>query len=193
MLKINFFRDNRIIERIRDNDRSVLGEIYVKYEKLIFSYINSHGGNNDDAADMLQEAIIVLWQNVNSGKFELSAQIGTFLVAVAKNKWRKELRKRSKIADDPLPENKNDEKPDQLEILLSIEEAGLLQEAFNLLKPLCKRLLLMFYFEERSLEEITEHLEFSNTNVTKSKKYQCKKSLEAVLNKHFAEPERRNK
>jgi hypothetical protein len=49
---------------------------------------------------------------------------------------------------------------------------------------------MLFYFEERSLEEITKTLNFSNTNVTKSKKYQCKKSLEAILHKQ-AESERR--
>jgi len=49
---------------------------------------------------------------------------------------------------------------------------------------------MLYYFEERSLEEITKILKFSNTNVTKSKKYQCKKSLESVLQEQ-AQSERR--
>lgn len=193
MLKIKFFRDKQLLERIRKNDRTVLGEIYLKYEKQVFSYIISHGGNEDDAKDMLQEAIIVLWQKVNAGGFELSAQLSTFLIAVAKNKWRKELRKKSKMSNEPIPETGNNYNSDQLDDLLSLEKSDLIQKAFERIKPLCKKLLLLFYFEERSLEEITTILNFSNSNVTKSKKYQCKKSLELVLQKQFVESERRIK
>ncbi len=181
MLKIKFFRDRQLIERIRKNDRIVLGEIYTKYEKQVFSYIKYKGGTEEDAKDMLQEAIIVLWQKVNSGDFNLSAQLSTFLIAVAKNQWRKELRKKSKMSNEQISENKSDENPGQLDTLLIQEKSDLVQKAFELIKPLCKKLLLLFYFEERNLEDITKILKFSNSNVTKSKKYQCKKSLELVL------------
>ncbi len=193
MLKIKFFRDRQLIERIRKNDRLVLGEIYTKYEKQVFSYIKYKGGTEEDAKDMLQEAIIVLWQKVNSGDFNLSAQLSTFLIAVAKNQWRKELRKKSKMSNEQISENKSDENPGQLDTLLIQEKSDLVQKAFELIKPLCKKLLLLFYFEERNLEDITKILKFSNSNVTKSKKYQCKKSLELVLQQQFVEPERRMK
>ncbi len=191
MLKLNYFSDRQFILRIKENDRSVLGEIYVKYEKQVINYIKSHGGDDFDAEDMLQEAIIVLWQNVNNGKFDLSSKLNTYIVAVAKNKWRAELRKRNKTSNVDISDNTIDPDDNQLEILLSEEKENNVRDALNMIKPICKQLLMMFYFEEKNIEEITKILEFSNTNVTKSKKYQCKKSLESVMQKQLSQPERR--
>jgi RNA polymerase sigma factor (sigma-70 family) len=183
MLKIKFFREQDLIERIKANDRAVLGEIFVRYEKMIFSYIKTHGGSNADAEDVLQESIIVLWQNVCSGSFELSSKIGTYLMGVAKNKWREQLRKRK----NTFPLNEQTDLQDQekrvMDIILTQEKVELIQRALNAITPLCKKLLMLFYFEERSMDEIATILEFANTDVVKSKKYQCKKALEETLRK----------
>jgi len=190
MLKLNYFSDKQFIQRIQENDRTALGEIYVKYERQVFNYIKNHGGDDFDAEDMLQESIIVLWQNVNNGKFDLSSKLGTYIVAVAKNKWRAQLRKRNRLSGAEITDNTIDLNENPLEFVLSDENEKLVQTAFDLIQPICKQLLMLFYFEERSLEEITQILKFSNTNVTKSKKYQCKKSLETILQKQ-AQSERR--
>jgi len=190
MLKVNYFSDKQFIQRIQENDKTVLGEIYIKYEKQVFNYIKTHGGDDFDAEDMLQESIIVFWQNVNNGKFNLSSKLGTYIVAVAKNKWRAQLRKRNKLSNAEISENIIDAEENPLEFVLSEENKSSIQSAFDLIQPICKQLLMLFYFEERSLEEITKILNFSNSNVTKSKKYQCKKSLESVLQEQ-AQSERR--
>jgi len=190
MLKVNYFSDKQFIQRIQENDKTVLGEIYIKYEKQVFNYIKTHGGDDFDAEDMLQESIIVFWQNVNNGKFNLSSKLGTYIVAVAKNKWRSQLRKRNKLSNADISENIIDAEENPLEFVLSEENKNIIQSAFDLIQPICKQLLMLYYFEERSLEEITNILKFSNTNVTKSKKYQCKKSLESVLQEQ-AQSERR--
>ena len=191
MLKLNYFSDRQFIQRIQENDKKVLGEIYIKYEKQVFNYIKTHGGDDFDAEDMLQESIIVLWQNVNNDKFDLSSKLGTYIVAVAKNKWRGQLRKRNKISNAEISENTINPDKNPLEFVLSAEKENIIKSAFELIQPICKQLLMLFYFEERNIEEITKMLKFSNSNVTKSKKYQCKRSLESVLQKQQAHPERR--
>jgi RNA polymerase sigma factor (sigma-70 family) len=175
--------EQNIIERIKANDRTVLGEIFIRYEKMIFSYIKTHGGSNADAEDVLQESIIVLWQNVCSGSFKLTSKIGTYLMGVAKNKWREELRKRSRISSINEQADFPDDEKKVMDIILTQEKVKLIQRALNALSPLCKKLLMLFYFEERSMDEIANILEFANTDVVKSKKYQCKKALEETLRK----------
>ena len=191
MLKINFFREREILERIKTNDRTVLGELFIKYERLIFSYIKTHGGSSADAEDILQEAIIVLWQKVNSGSFQLSAKLGTFLLAVAKNKWMSQMRRQKRLAGNELPDDVNDGNPSSLDRLMQEEKVEILRKALNIIQPLCKKILMLFYFEGRNLEDIAKILQFANVSVAKSKKYQCKKSLEAVLKNKIPETERR--
>ncbi len=190
MLKFNFFWEKEILNRIRSNDRTVLGELFMRYKRLIFSYIQSHGGCEEDAEDMLQEAIIVLWQKVSAGTFTFTAKPGTYLLAVAKNKWMAEMRKRSRFTGNEEAGDVADGNSSVLDELLSEEKIGQVRRAMEALPAPCKKLLLLYYFEERNMDDISRILEFANANVAKSKKYQCMKALEAVLLKSTIKAER---
>ncbi len=180
-----------MINRIRSNDRSVLGELFVKHRAVVESYVRCNGGDKSDVDDMLQEAIVVLWQNVCSGQFELKSKIGTYLLAVVKNKWLAECRKRRRYTGGELPEEKEDGRLPVLDEIIDAEESRWIQQALDKLDSPCKRLLLLFYFEERNLRDIARIMGFANTDVVKSKKYQCKKSLQKIVTRLLAETERR--
>ncbi|NQU66321.1 MAG: sigma-70 family RNA polymerase sigma factor [Candidatus Marinimicrobia bacterium] len=183
MLKIFKSSDREIIRRIKANDREVLGELFIQYKRMVNNYIQSNGGSREDAEDMLQEAIVVVWQKACSEHFELSSKISTFLFAVVKNKWRAALRKRENIDHNlvdedftnfPSPSDGEQSRKDRIEIIMkSLKE----------MDPQCKHLLLLYYFEGRNMEEISTLLKFANVNVVKSKKYQCKKKLETIVKK----------
>ena len=190
MLRLNLLNDKTLIRRIQENDRTVLGDVYAKFRKMVISHIKNHGGSNEEAEDIYQESIIVFWQNVSSDKFELTAKISTYLVAVAKNKWMVELRKRKfNITEDP-PENTQNDDPLILDEMIENEDSEKIRTALDQIQPVCKKLLILFYFEERSMEEIAQILQFANPNVAKSKKYQCKDALKKMLLKNI-EKERR--
>ena len=46
----------------------------------------------------------------------------------------------------------------------------------------CKAILELFYFERRSIPEITQALDFANVNTTKSRKYKCNQRLKKLVN-----------
>jgi RNA polymerase sigma factor (sigma-70 family) len=185
MLRLKIFPDQDFIERIKADDRTVLGEIFIRFERMVHHYITSHGGGKVDAEDILQESVIVLWQKVNSGNFELTSKMSTFIMGVAKNKWMAELRKRNRISGQEIPYNLPANNPTTLDKVIASEKMEILRSAFELIQPICKKILLLFYFEEKCLEEIAKTLNFANSDVVKSKKYQCKKLLEEVLKKQF--------
>jgi len=190
MRKINFFPEQKLLNRIKSNDRTVLGELFVRYEKLVASYVSKHGGDQLDAEDMLQEAIIVVWQKVCSGKFELTSKLSTYFLAIVKNKWSAEMRKRGQFSEE-LPEDISDGNPSTLDSVIKEEEMTTVRKALEALNPICKELLMLFYFEARNLRDIARILGFANPEVAKSKKYQCKKSLETILKQQTAKTERR--
>jgi RNA polymerase sigma factor (sigma-70 family) len=187
MLIADIFRDKQIIERIKTNDRTVLGEIYMRYQKMIFHYIRQNGGSELDADDILQETIIVLWQKVNSEQFQLSSKLSTYLLAIARNKWMAEMRKHRKTVSGDISLQVSDNNPTSLETLISAEKIELVRRTLEMIPEICKKLLLLYYFEEKSMEEIAGILQFANTDVAKSKKYQCKKSLEEILRQELPE------
>jgi RNA polymerase sigma factor (sigma-70 family) len=190
MLKLNRVSDESLVERIRKNDRTVLGDLFIKFEKVVFKHIQMHGGSLDDAKDMLQESIIVLWQNVSAGRFKLQSKLSTYLVAVAKNKWMVEMRRKKRFVQDDPPDHMHSAEPGILDKIVNDETLERVRFALEQITPICKQLLLLFYFEERSMEEIAEILSFANMNVAKAKKYQCKKALQDVVMQSMPEGRR---
>ena len=181
MLKFSNAQDREFIQRIKTNDRTVLGELFLRYRRMISGYVLKNGGDENDAEDIIQETIIVLWQKVNSDALQLTVKLGTYLLAIAKNKWLAELRKRKKISPQVIDENITNGNPSSLEELVTEEKIEYVRSTLDMLQPICKKLLLLYYFEEKNMKEIAKILNLANADVAKSKKYQCKKSLEELL------------
>lgn len=68
-----------------------------------------------------------------------------------------------------------------LEELEENERVLAVQKAMEQIGNPCRDILLLFYWEEQSMEEIAMKLGFSNADTVKSKKYQGKKSLEYLV------------
>ena len=187
MLKFSNSLDREFIKRIKANDRTVLGELFLKYQRMISSYISRNGGDKNDAEDMIQEIIIVLWQKVNSDSLQLTVKLGTYLLAIAKNKWMAELRKRKRLSSQDIPENISNGNPSSLDDMVIEEKIAHVRQALDMLQPICKKLLLLYYFEEKNMKDIAKILNLANADVAKSKKYQCKKNLEEILKEKMNE------
>ena len=187
MLKFSNSLDREFIQRIKANDRTILGELFMKYQRMISVYVLKNGGDKNDAEDIIQETIIVLWQKVNSDSLQLTVKLGTYLLAIAKNKWMAELRKRRKISPQDIRENISNGNPSSLDNLVNEEKIEYVRKALEMLQPICKKLLLLYYFEEKNMKEIAKILNLANADVAKSKKYQCKKNLEEILQENINE------
>jgi RNA polymerase sigma factor (sigma-70 family) len=183
LLRINSDKDYLL--RIRNNDRSVLGELFVKYERMAETFISRQGGRREDAEDALQEAIIILWQKVCGGEFELKSKLGTYLLGIVKNKWRGELRKKKRIEPDVEYDDFESDEIGPLDSYLESEANDLIKDALMKISQQCRELLMMFYFEERSMADIAGILKLSNPSVAKARKYQCKKELQKIMKLHL--------
>lgn len=181
MLKKIFLSDREILKRIKENDKTILGELYIANEKPVKSYILKNGGSADHANDYLQEAIIILWQKVTAEQLELTAKISTYIFSIAKNKWMAESRRLKKHDSNPALLDKQAEQENPLSIMIEADEKEAVRQALDEIGQPCRDILLMYYFEERKMNEIAKFLNFANGDVVKAKKYQCKKTLQKIL------------
>ena len=174
--------DAEILERIRNGDEEVLVGLYQSNRKPILNLISKNSGTHDDAEDMLQESLIVLWERVRSGRFEQNAKLSTFLYATARNLWFGRLRHKARETPRDIdPEEHPDDSLSALEALVATEESAMVRDALGRIGEQCRTLLLLFYWEELSMDEIAGKLGFANADTAKAKKYQCKKALENAL------------
>ncbi len=181
-----FDSDARILGRIREGGEDALVELYRRCRRPVLAYIVANSGSADDAEDLLQEALVVLWERVRGGRFEQTAKIETFIVATVRNMWLRRLSRMRRESRNPSDrEEPADDAPSPLDSLIDGEEAVLVRQALDTLGDPCRSLLLLYYWEELSMQEIADRLGFANADTVKSKKYQCKKALEGLLKRAF--------
>ncbi|MCC6398837.1 MAG: sigma-70 family RNA polymerase sigma factor [Bacteroidetes bacterium] len=175
-------KDARLLERIRDGDEEALVDFYEENRGVISAYILRNSGNQEDADDMLQEAVVIFWERVRSGRYEHTAKTSTFLFAIVKHLWSRRLaRKRKESPGENDPDGYVDPEDSPLDALVASEEAARVHMALSRIGEPCRALLLLFYWEERPMDDIARILGFANADTAKAKKYQCKKALERAL------------
>jgi len=175
--------DEQILNSIRKGDDSVLSYLYEKNLRTIMKYILQNNGSESDATIILQDTLVIFWEKARRDDFVLKSKISTFLYAVARKKWLQELTYRKKYTTlEQVSENPGD----SVGIDDTVEEnelSGIVKKCMTQLSTLCQQILTAFYYEDKSMNEISKSFGLANEDVAKSKKYQCKKELERLVKK----------
>src|SRR5690606_30231760 len=99
--------DKRIEDRIEDQDiisgisngsASSLEYLYQTYLPMVVQMISQNNGDEDDAKDIFQEAVMVLYDRINQGNFVLTSKLKTFLYSVCRRLWLKRLNKGDRVS-----------------------------------------------------------------------------------------------
>ena len=79
--------EQKLLEGLAINDRKAVEAIYKQHFSMVQSLVTANSGGSDDARDIFQEAMIVLYEKVKTGTFELNCQIKTYLYSVCRRLW----------------------------------------------------------------------------------------------------------
>lgn len=174
--------DNEAILGILNNSEVMLKRIYVAYFPMVLQLVINNSGNEDDAKDVYQEGIIVLYHKVRAGNFELSSKLKTFIYSVCRRLWLKRLNQMSRYGGDiqdfqeylPVEEElaTHEEKDMQFDKM-----AG----ALGLLGEPCKTIIEDFYIKNRSMQDICEKFGYTNADNAKTQKYKCLQRLKKLF------------
>ncbi len=177
--------DINIIESLKScNDADInnaLRLLYRKYHSMALHLVRTNNGAEDDAADVFQEALIALYQNLRRGTFRGESTLKTYLYGMIKNQWmsrlqsnNREIIMKKKIHSIKLQQfqpthNKHDDLPE------------LIDEILSQLSDRCKTILKLYYWDKFSMREIAGKLGLDNENSAKSQKYKCMQRLIRIL------------
>lgn len=181
---IHLLSQSQLIEAIKSNDAKVLKQLYTANYPKVEALVLKNSGSVAHAKDIYQEAFITVWTHIKQNKFtpQNDSALQGYLYRISKNKWTDVLRSKSFKDVKPLnnetlkavkedEEEHNETEDKKLKIAMSAFE--------NLGQP-CKKLLKTFYFEKKSLKEISEELNIEE-NTARNKKYRCMQKLRAVV------------
>jgi len=181
MFGFKSYSDQKVIDEIRNGNEEMLVYVYKQNYTPVRNFILRNNGEEDDIDDILQESVIALWQNVMKEEFHLSAKLTTYLLAIVKNLWFKQLKKKNRLVRiDETGTEREKAEGDQFNALSRIDLTAI-HEIIAEMDETCRKLLSYFYFDGFSNKVIAEKLGFANTDTVKSKKYQCYKKLEGMV------------
>lgn len=169
--------DHQHIQAILKGDPSGIRGIYDQYFTKVVAFIKRNSGSAMEAEDLFQEALIVLLHKVREPDFQLTSSFYSFLYGICRNLWLKQLRKRSGREVTLLEDS---EYIDEMHIETAIfkrERQQLFREQYERLSERCRKMLHLFYQENKKMTEIAQEMGFANDNVAKKEKSKCKKRL----------------
>jgi RNA polymerase sigma factor (sigma-70 family) len=157
--------------------------IYRQYSEATGSLIRQYGASEQDADDIFQETVVAFIDVVKKGKFRMEASVRTFLASIARNYWFNELKKRDRSdhRNKIFEIGRGKDEADTSELIVEMEKKRQLRELVDRLGESCRKVLLMFYYENMSMKEMLEHLPYENEQVIRNKKYKCLQQLMGLI------------
>lgn len=177
--------EQKLLEGLALDDRKAIETIYKQHYNMVQSLILSNSGYPDDARDIFQEAMIVLYEKVKTGSFELNCQLKTFLYSVCRRLWLKRLNQLQKMS--PEVENLGETVPVEEDLELH-EQRNLdfliMEKSMKNLGEPCKSLLEAYYLQKKGMVEIAESFGYTNADNAKNQKYKCLMRLKKLFSQH---------
>ena len=135
------------------------------------SYIRNNSGDQDQAQDVVQEVLILLFNQAKAKKLQLSCPFDAYFFLLCKRKWLNELKKASNkgvtINEDFISTTESTQAM-VTETELFNEKQELFDLMFQKLGDKCKE-VLQLSFSLKSMEEVAEKLNVTYGYVRKKK------------------------
>ncbi|MBN8687765.1 MAG: sigma-70 family RNA polymerase sigma factor [Chitinophagales bacterium] len=178
--------ERELLQGLAVNDKKAVESIYKENYNMVQSLIINNNGSADDAKDIFQEAMIVLYEKVRSGSFELNCLIKTYLYSVCKRLWLKRLQHMSRYAppiEDPESTVSVDDELEEHE--KRDAEFEMMNKAISSLGEPCKSLLEAYYLQKQNMQVIAASFGYTNSDNAKNQKYKCLMRLKKIFFAHY--------
>jgi len=171
-----------LLEGLANEDKTSIERIYREHFTMVQGLVLNNSGSSDDAADIFQEAMIVLFEKSKSGNFELQCQLKTYIYAVSRRLWLKKLphlRRNSMLIEN-------------LEVSYSVDEDlqiheknqndfNIMENAMSQIGEPCKSILEAYYIQRKQMQQIASDFGYTNADNAKTQKYKCLLRLKKIF------------
>jgi len=178
-LSMIYFSDEALLNGLKEKRTDCIRHLYREYFPLAKSIVEKNSGSYQDAEDVFQDGIIILYQKIRSGPLTLNCSLKTFFFSICRNIWMQRLDRKWRLLyqDDFVNEPVEDYEVTALEINEEkLEKNRLYQLHFLSLPADCQKILKMF-LSKVSLKEISTSMGFKDVTYAKTRKYLCKNML----------------
>ena len=185
-LSINLLKaelnEQALLKGLANNDSKAVEALYKSHFNMIQHFVLNNNGSFDDARDIFQEAMITLYEKVQSSSFVLTCQIKTYLFSICKHLWLKRLHQMDKYSS-PLSVHEESISVDEDIVAFEKKDAAfaIMDRALNSLGEPCKSLLEGYYINKKGMQELAKDFGYTNADNAKNQKYKCLMRLKKLF------------
>lgn len=185
MEAIKTFSDTELVANLRSGSRmnETIKAIYRDYFEGLCWYVMNNSGSRHDAEDVFQEVVVDFIELVQKDKFRGESTVRTFLFSLNRHTWLNELKRRGRALAREEKYEKGQERTetDVSHLIADRESKKQVMNVVGQLGEACRKILVMFYYENLSIKEMLGALDYENEQVVRNKKYKCMKQLEQMI------------
>lgn len=172
--------DQKIIEMVQKGNVNAFSHLVDKYQDIVFSIALKVLKNREEAEEMAQETFIKVYRSI--GSFQGKAKFSTWLYRITYNTCITHTRKK-KISTTQIDNLPVSDEQDEGSFGDFPEESRsrYLEMAMQKLPEEDYALVLLYYYEDQSIEDIREATGLSESNV-KIKLFRARKKLYEWMN-----------
>ena len=177
--------DQIYLDGLANNDSAIIQSIYKKFVPKVVSYIRNNSGDEDQAQDVIQEVMILLFNQAKANKLQLTCPFDAYFFLLCKRKWLNELKKVSHkgvTIDDDTTSSKEPTEELLAQTEVFEEKQQLFDLMFQKLGDKCQELLKLS-FTLKSMEEVAEKLQVTY-GYARKKKSLCTGQLTQWIQEH---------
>lgn len=188
--------DASLVRLAQSGDRGALATLLQRHELQLFNTILRMVSNRDDAAELTQQTMVKVIQNLNS--FEHQSQVSTWMTRIAMNEALSHLRKRKVRRAQSLEATPNGEahddgerrrpimdmrEPEPSQRVETNEMVACLQSAIDQLDEPFRAVLVLRDLQQMEYRQIAEVLELS-VGTVKSRLFRARTALREQMQCH---------
>lgn len=172
--------NSNYLKALLNNNSKVIKAIYENNFFKVRSFVMDNKGQQTDAEDIFQKALLQLAVRYKKEKFEITSSFEAYLFTVCKNLWRRELNKvKIRVTKHDVLELK-DENEDIAMAVIEQKRWELFTECLELISENCKAVLKL-YFSKISYKDMVKKLNYNSETVARQRVFKCKNRLTELV------------
>lgn len=176
------------IKKVLEGDRNAFAYLVDKYKTMVFTLALQITKNREEAEEIAQDTFIKAFQSLKG--FQGKAKFSSWLYRIVYNTAISHLRKKDKstlsLDNKDIPETLYVESKRNHESLSADERKKYLEIALDSLDQDERMFVILYYYEERELDEIAQITGLTKTN-TKVRLFRARKKMLMVLESYLKE------
>ena len=176
--------DMEYVEKVQAGDAEYFAPLLERYSQPVFSLLVRIVGNREDAEELTQDVFLKVFRSLSS--FRRNSSFATWLYRIAYNTavsaTRRPKREWMSFDDSGMERMAEETSDDEADEVFNEERQQRLEQALDQLRPGDRALILLYYQQKKTMEEIAKITGLTLSNV-KVKMHRIRKKLMDRLKK----------